>query len=73
MEPRIEFVEDQATRAYFRRFGSKAPTPNRKLSKLFEKEGKHYIRLANEERALATYRIAHRSGGGWRLTFVEEK
>ena len=73
MEPRVEFVEDQATRAYFRRFGSNATTPHRGFSKILEKEGKHYIQLANEEGPLATYRIAHRSGGGWRLSFVEEK
>jgi hypothetical protein len=73
MKPRGELVEDQATRAYFRRYGESAQQPNRKATKLFEQDGKHYIRLSNSNGPLATYRITPRTGGGWKLSFVDEK
>ena len=73
MKPRAELVEDQATRAYLRRYGDGAQLPNRKATKVFEQDGKHYIRLSNVNGPLATYRITHRTGGGLRLSYVDEK
>ena len=73
MEPRAELVEDQATRAYLRRYGDGAQQPNRKATKVFEQDGKHYIRLASVNGPLATYRINQRTGGGWKLSYVVEK
>ena len=73
MKPMVELVEDQAMRAYFRRYGDNAQQPNRKATKLFEQDGKHYIRLSNSNGPLATYRITPRTGGGWKLSFVDEK
>jgi hypothetical protein len=73
MKPRVEIVEDQAKRAYFRRYGDSAQQPNRKATKLFEQDGKHYIRLSNVNGPLATYRITNRPGGGWKLSYVDEK
>ena len=73
MKARGEIVEDQATRAYFRRYGESAQQPNRKATKLFEQDGKRYIRLSNSSGPLATYRITSRTGGGWKLSYVEEK
>ena len=72
-KPRVEIVEDQATRAYFRRYGDSAQQPNRKATKLFEQDGRHYIRLSNVNGPLATYRITNRPGGGWKLSYVDEK
>jgi hypothetical protein len=73
MKPRVELVEDRATRAYFRRYGDSAQQPNRKATKVFEQDGKHYIRLSNVNGPLATYRITHHTGGAWRLSYVDEK
>jgi hypothetical protein len=33
MKPRVELVEDRATRAYFRRYGDSAQQPNRQATK----------------------------------------
>lgn len=44
-QARAELVEDQATRAYFRRYGDSAQQPNRKATKVFEQDRKHHIRL----------------------------
>jgi hypothetical protein len=73
MKPRVELVEDQATRAYFRRYGESAQQPNRKATKVFEPDGKHYIRLSSANGPLATYRIMPGTGGGWKLSYVAEK
>ena len=73
MKPRVELVEDQATRAYLRRYGDSAQQPNRKATKVFEQDGKHYIRLSNVNGPLATYRITHHTRGAWRLSYVDEK
>jgi hypothetical protein len=73
IKPRVEVVEDQATRAYFRRYGDSAQQPNRKATKVFEQDGRHYIRLSNVDGPLATYRITNRPGGGCRLSYVDEK
>ena len=73
MKPRVEAVEDQAKRAYFRRYGDGAQQPNRKATKLFEQDGKHYIRLSSVDGPLATYRLTPRPGGGWKLSYVDEK
>jgi len=73
MKPRVELVEDQATRAYLRRYGDGAQQPNRKATKVFEQDGKHYIRLSSVNGPLATYRITQRTGGGWKLSYVDEK
>ena len=73
MKPRRDLVEDQATRAYLRRYGDSAQQPNRKATKVFEQDGKHYIRLSNVNGPLATYRITQRTGGGWKLSYVVEK
>jgi hypothetical protein len=73
MKPRVEIVEDQAKRAYFRRYGDSAQQPNRKATKLFEQDGKHYIRLSSVDGPLATYRLTPRAGGGWALSYVDEK
>ena len=73
MKPRVELVQDQATRAYFRRYGDSAQQPNRKATKVFEQNGKHYIRLSNVNGPLATYRISHHTSGRWRLSYVDEK
>ena len=73
MKPRAELVEDQATRAYFRRYGGSAQQPNRKATKVFEQDGKHYIRLSSANGPLATYRITPGTGGGWKLSYVAEK
>jgi hypothetical protein len=73
MKPRAELVEDQATRAYFRRYGDSAQQPNRKATKVFEQNGKHYIRLSSANGPLATYRITPGTGGGWKLSYVAEK
>jgi len=73
MKPKVEQVEEQATRAYFRRYGAGAQQPNSKATKVFEQDGKHYIRLSNVNGPLATYRITNRSGGGWKLSYVAEK
>ncbi len=73
MKPRAELVEDQATRAYFRRYGDSAQMPNRKATKVFEQDGKHYIRLSSANGPLATYRITPGTGGGWKLSYVTEK
>jgi hypothetical protein len=72
MKPRAELIEDQATRAYFRRYGG-AQQPNRKATKVFEQNGKHYIRLSSANGPLATYRITPGTGGGWKLSYVAEK
>jgi len=72
-KPRAELVEDQATRAYFRRYGDSAQQPNRKATKVFEQDGKHYIRLSSANGPLATYRITPGTGGGWKLSYVAEK
>ena len=69
----VEQVEDQATRAYFRRYGASAQQPNRKATKVFEQNGKHYIRLSNVDGPLVTYRITQRTGDGWKLSYVVEK
>jgi hypothetical protein len=73
MKPRAELVEDQATRAYYRRYGDSAQQPNRKATKVFEQDGKHYIRLSSVNGPLATYRITQGTGGGWKLSYVAEK
>ena len=73
MKPRAELVEDQATRAYFRRYGDNAQQPNRKATKVFEQDGKHYIRLSSANGPLATYRITPGAHGGWKLSYVSEK
>jgi hypothetical protein len=66
-------LPDQATRAYFRRYGDSAQMPNRKATKVFEQDGKHYIRLSSANGPLATYRITPGTGGGWKLSYVTEK
>ena len=73
MKPRAELVEKQATRAYFRRYGDSAQQPNRKATKVFEQDGKDYIRLVSVNGPLATYRITQRTSGGWTLSYVVEK
>ena len=73
MKPKVELIEDQAMRAYFRRYGDVAQQPNRKATKVFEQDGKRYIRLSNVNGPLATYRIIHHKGGGLRLSYVAEK
>jgi hypothetical protein len=74
MKPKVRELEDQATRAYFRRYGSGGQQPNKKATKVFEQDGKHYIRLSNDGGPLATYRITEKAGGaGWRLNYVIEK
>jgi hypothetical protein len=73
MKPRVREIEEQATRAYFRRYGVGGQQPNNKATKVFEQDGKHYIRLSNDNGPLATYRISEKAGGGWRLSFVVEK
>ena len=73
VKPRIELVEDQATRAYLRRYGDGVQQPNRKATKVFEQDGKHYIRLSSVNGPLATYRITNRPGGGWKLSYADEK
>ena len=73
LKPRVEAVEDQAKRAYFRRYGDSAQQPNRKATKLFEQDGKHYIRLSSVDGPLATYRLTPRTAGGWKLSYVDEK
>ena len=73
MKPRVELVQDQATRAYYRRYGDGAQQPNRKATKVFEQDGKHYIRLSSVNGPLATYRITPRTGGGWKLSYADEK
>jgi|SRR5688572_20096677 hypothetical protein len=73
MKPNAMRVEDQATRAYFRRYGDSAQQPNKKGTKLFAQNGKHFIRLSNSNGPLATYRITPGTGGGWKLSYVEEK
>ena len=73
MKPTVELVEDQAMRAYFRRYGASAQQPNSKATKVFEQDGKHFIRLSNVNGPLVTYRITQRKGGGWKLSYVEEK
>ena len=73
MKPRDELIEDRATRAYLRRYGDGAQQPNRKATKVFEQDGKHYIRLSSVNGPLATYHITQRTGGGWKLSYVVEK
>ena len=73
MKPRAELIEDQATRAYFRRYGDSAQKPNRKATKVFEQDGKYYIRLSSANGPLATYRITPGTGGSWKLSYVAEK
>ena len=73
MKPKVREIEDQATRAYFRRYGVGGQQPNKKATKVFEQDGKYYIRLSNDNGPLATYRITEKSGGGWRLSYVVEK
>ncbi|MEX2308597.1 MAG: hypothetical protein WD738_13430 [Pirellulales bacterium] len=73
MKPRVELVEDQATRAHLRRYGDGAQQPDRNATKVFEQDGKHYIRLSNVNDPQATYRITNRPGGGLRLSYVDEK
>jgi hypothetical protein len=72
-KPKVELVEDQATHAYFRRYGDSAQQPNRKATKVFEQDGKHYIRLSSANGPLATYRITQKTGGGWTLSYIDEK
>lgn len=74
MKPKVKEVEDQATRAYFIRYGRGGQQPNKKATKIFEQDGKYYIRLSNDGGPLATYRITEKASGvGWRLSFVVEK
>ena len=73
MKPKVREIEDQATRAYFRRYGVGGQQPNKKATKVFEQDGKHYIRLSSVNGPLATYRITQRTGGDWKLSYVVEK
>jgi hypothetical protein len=73
MKPKVKELQDQATRAYNRRYGDSAEEPNPKATKIFEQDGKYYIRLSSSIGPLATYRITSRTGGGWKLSYVEEK
>jgi len=73
MKPKVREIEEQATRAYFRRFGVGGQQPNKRATKVFVQEGKYYIRLSNDGGPLATYRVSETEGGGWRLFFVVEK
>ena len=73
MKPKVREIEEQATRTYFRRYGIGGQQPNIKATKMFEQDGKHYIRLSNDSGPLATYRVMKKTGGGWRLSYVDEK
>ncbi len=73
MKPKVKDIQEQATRAYNRRYGDSAEAPNPKATKIFEQDGKHYIRLSSSDGPLATYRITQRTAGGWKLSYVDEK
>ena len=64
-------IENQAMRAYFRRLGKLADQPSQFCTEFFEKDGEQYVRLANINRNLATYRVTRRTDGGWQLRYVE--
>jgi hypothetical protein len=63
-------IENQAMRAYFRRLGKLADQPSQFCTEFFELDGEQYVRLANINRNLATYRVIPRSDGWW-LRYVD--
>ena len=47
--------------------------PENNDTKIFQQDGKYYIRLSSSIGPLATYRITPGTGGGWKLSYVAEK